>query len=116
MFYENPEGVSVHSGFPNAATDVSLQSIDLNTLLVPNSISTFMMRIDGDEWLTVGIGQGDLILIDRSLHARRNDLVIWWHEDTFAMSPRHTLPNGSQAWGVVTSVIHQFRHQDGRSR
>lgn len=111
-YYENPQGVSVHGGFPNPATDASLQGIDLNRLLVHNSVSTYMMRVAGDDWQTVGIFAGDLIIIDRALGAGPTDLVIWLLNDDFSISPSHTLPEGSQVWGVVTSVIHQYRSRE----
>lgn len=102
-------GVSVHSGFPNPATDTSLQSLDLNRLLVANSASTFMMRIKGNEWTNEGIFAGDIALVDRALAARKNDLVIWWHDDEFAISRLNRTPGNSVIWGVVTAVIHQYR-------
>lgn len=104
-------GVSVHGGFPNPATDASLQGLDLNRLLVNNGASTFMMRIKGSEWEDQGIFAGDIALVDRALTPSKNDLVIWWKEDEFAVSPRHRTPKSSVAWGVVTTVIHQYRPQ-----
>lgn len=109
MYYENPSGVSIHTGFPNPATDASLQGIDLNKLLIQNGTSTFMMHIDGDDWQAVGIFDGDLALIDRAFGPRTTDLVVWIHDDDFAISPHHTLPEGGEVWGVVTAVIHQYR-------
>lgn len=109
MYYENPDGVSVHSGFPNPATDASIQEIDLNKLLIQNSVSTYFMRVAGDEWQTVGIFARDIIIIDRALAARPNDLVVWVLDDEFAVSPRHALPARAAIWGIVTSVVHQYR-------
>lgn len=109
MYYSNPEGVSVHDGFPNPATDSSLQSLDLNALLIRHSLSTYLMRIEGNEWSRLGIFAGDIAIIDRALGAKPNDPVVWIHEDVFAISPKHKLPEGAETWGVVTSVIHQFR-------
>lgn len=114
MYYENPDGVSVHGGFPNPAADASLQGIDLNRLLIKNSTATYFMRVAGNNWRDVGIFHGDVAIVDRALTAARNDLIIWWHNDSFAISPRHTLPKGGQIWGVVTSVIHQYRGRDER--
>ncbi len=109
MHYENSAGVSVHSGFPNPAADASIQEIDLNKLLIQNSVSTYFMRVSGDDWQAVGIFAHDIIIIDRALVPHPNDLVVWIMDDTFAISPRHVLPPGAAAWGVVTSVIHQYR-------
>ncbi len=111
VYYSNPDGVSVHDGFPNPATDTALQSIDLNALLVKHSASTYFMRIAGNEWAQQGIFAGDLALTDRALRARPNDPVVWIKDDQFSISPRHTLPKNVVVWGVVTAVIHQYRNR-----
>ncbi len=109
MYYENPQGVSVHDGFPNAATDSSLQVLDLNTLLVRHRISTYFMRIDGSGWQELGIFAGDILIIDRALKPRPNDLVVWWKGESFAFTHSHAVPEGTPMWGVVTTTIHQYR-------
>lgn len=109
MYYSNPDGVSIHDGFPNPATDTSLQSIDLNSLLIRHNASTYFMRIAGNEWAKLGIFAGDLLIVDRALEPRGNDPAIWIHEDTFVISPKHKIPEGAVVWGAVTSVIHQYR-------
>lgn len=111
-FYENPDGVSVHGGFPNPATDVSLQGIDLNTLLIKNSAATYLMRISGNDWRAQGIFDGDIIIIDRALTPQTNDLVIWWYDGSFAISPKHKVPLDCEIWGIVTSVTHRYRSRE----
>jgi SOS-response transcriptional repressor LexA len=110
----NPEandykGVSVHAGFPNAQDDSRLQALDLNTLLVTHPNSTFHFRIAGRQWQAIGVFDGDLALVDRALDPQANDLVVWWHNDIFAVSHYHRLPKGAAMWGVITVTIHQFR-------
>lgn len=112
MYYENPGGVSVHRGFPNPAIDASIQGLDLNKMLIENGGSTYAMRLAGNEWQATGMFAGDILLIDRAIAPQTNDLVIWWHDDTFAISPKHQLPEGAEAWGVVTTAIHQYRSHD----
>lgn len=109
MYFQQPKGVSVHDGFPNPAADSSLQNIDLNSLLVRNSASTFFMRIAGNNWVRMGIFDQDTAIIDRSLQPKPNDPVVWIKDDEFAISPYHKLSEGAEAWGVVTSVIHRYR-------
>lgn len=109
MYYENPSGVSVHDGFPNPATDAALQGIDLNKLLVKNGVSTYFMRLTGDEWQRLGIFDGDVAVIDRAVAARKADLVVWCEGSDFMISPRHALPIGKEMWGVVTATIHLYR-------
>lgn len=112
MYYENPHGVSVHSGFPNAAADTSVQPLDINKLLIKNRISTYLMRIAGNQWQEVGIFDGDIAVIDRALAPQANDLVIWVHDDAFAISSRRAVTEGREVWGVVTAIIHQYRERE----
>ncbi len=102
------QGVSEHTGFPNAATDRSLATLDLNTLLIKHPVSTFFMRIRGNEWEDRGIFDKDIMLIDRALSPRSIDLVIWWQEDTFMISKLQAVPAQTEIWGVVTTVIHRY--------
>ncbi|HTE58420.1 MAG TPA: S24 family peptidase [Verrucomicrobiae bacterium] len=111
MYYEKPGGVSVHDGFPNPATDASLQGVDLNKMLVRNGASTYFMRILGNDWQDSGIFDADIILIDRALAPRKTDLVVWWYDGSFAVSPHHQLPEGSEVWGVITTAIHPYRNK-----
>jgi len=108
---EQTPGVSVHAGFPNPAGDKSLGGLDLNRLLIQSSASTYLFRLRGDEWESLGIFDGDIAIVDRALDPRKNDLVIWWGEDTgsFAISKSKQVKPGITIWGVVTAVIHQFR-------
>lgn len=109
MYYENPDGVSVHNGFPNPATDTSLQSIDLNSMLIRHSASTFLMRIAGNEWAKQGIYEGDIAIVDRALSARGNDPVVWTRHSELVISPKHKIPEGAEVWGAITAIIHQYR-------
>jgi DNA polymerase V len=112
MHYKNPSGVSVHDGFPNPAADTSLQGIDLNALLIPRSASTYFMRIAGNEWARQGIFAGDLLIVDRAHIPKGNDPTVWIYEDTFAISPKHKIPEGAEVWGSVTAIIHQYRSSE----
>lgn len=109
VYYSNPDGVSVHDGFPNPATDSSLQSIDLNSLLINHTASTFFMRIAGNEWTRQGIFAGDLAIVDRALSPKGNDPAVWIHEESFVISPKHKIPEDAEVWGTITAVIHQYR-------
>ncbi len=103
------DGVSVHAGFPNPALDSSLESLDLNRLLIEHPSATFCMAIEGSQWNDEGIFDGDVAIIDRVLAPKKNDRVVWINQDVFALSMRHQVPEGSEVWGVVTAVIHRFR-------
>ena len=101
--------VSVHSGFPNPASDRNLAEVDLHRLLVKQPTSTFFMRIEGDDWEERSIFANDVVVIDRSLNPRKSDLVIATKDDEFLITPFTKLPAESTLWGTVTAVIHQYR-------
>lgn len=105
------DGVSIHTGFPNPALDKSLDNLDLQQLLIPRPISSFLFRIAGDQWEDVGIFDGDIAIIDRALSAGRQDIVVWWDETAgdFGVSRCKDMPEHSSMWGVVTATIHQLR-------
>lgn len=110
---DNPTlgGVSVHTGFPNPAVDQRLQPLDFNKLLIENSVSTYMFRVRGSDWEATGVFDGDIAVVDRALNAGKNDVVVWWREDEFAISRRGSMPKDAAMWGVITATIHQFRHK-----
>lgn len=103
------DGVSVHAGFPNAGADRNLHSLDLNQLLMPRPISTFMFRIRGEQGITQGLFDGDIALVDRGLRARPHDLVLWHDGQQFNLSHSRRIRAGSTVWGVITAVVHQYR-------
>lgn len=111
MYFQQPKGVSIHKGFPNPAADGSLQALDLNQLLIHNGASTFFMRLSGNEWAEQGIFDGDLVIIDRAMAPKPNDLVVWYEPDKFVVGPRHKVPPDTPVWGLVTSVVHEFRRK-----
>lgn len=111
MRSNNASGVSVHDGFPNPATDSQLGSLDLQALLVPHPVSTYFMRAQGSDWEQLGIFSGDILVIDRSLTAGKNSLVVWTKDGTLTVSWRADMPVQALCWGVVTAAIHQYHRR-----
>lgn len=102
-------GVTEHTGFPNPATDSHIASLDIGRELIKHPASTFFMTIAGNKWEERGIFHGDLIIIDRSLDAKKTDTVIWWEGEAFVISKHSAVLESSPIWGVVTHVIHGLR-------
>lgn len=63
-------------GFPSPADDFMDDAIDLHRLLVRNPAATFLYRADGWSMLGVGISDGDILVVDRSVQPLPGDLVI----------------------------------------
>jgi SOS-response transcriptional repressor LexA len=108
-YVDESVGVSIHAGFPNAADDTRLQTLSLEQLLVAHPHSTYYFRVAGNQWTTSGIFDGDIALVDKAYHPRRNDLVVWWRGAEFAVSTFAHLPEHAEVWGVITTTIHQHR-------
>jgi SOS-response transcriptional repressor LexA len=104
-------GLSVHAGFPNPSNDARSLSLDFNHLLVRHPSGTFVFRVRGTDWRRFGIWDGDLAIVDRLLDPRPTDLVVWHQEGEpgFGISRVKQVPREAQSWGIVTSILHQFR-------
>tara|TARA_Y100001970_G_scaffold236890_1_gene296957 strand:- start:417 stop:809 length:393 start_codon:yes stop_codon:yes gene_type:complete len=117
----------VGAGFPSPATDYVEDDIDLNSHLIKNIPSTFLIRVQGKSMIDAGIHDGDLLVVDRSLNPKNFSTVIANVNEelvvkTFLREKNQSfLTSGSKKitdkinltenpeiviWGVVTYVIH----------
>ena len=117
----------VGAGFPSPATDYVEDDIDLNIHLIKNIPSTFIIRVQGKSMDDVGIHNGDLLVVDRSLDPKNFSIVIANVNEELVVKSflrqnnQNFLTSGSKEsnnkinltenseifiWGVVTYVIH----------
>ena len=117
----------VGAGFPSPATDYVEDDIDLNNHLIKNIPSTFIIRVQGKSMDDVGIHNGDLLVVDRSLDPKNFSIVIANVNEELVVKSflrqnnQNFLTSGSKKlkdkinltenpeiliWGVVTYVIH----------
>ena len=117
----------VGAGFPSPATDYVEDDIDLNAHLIKNMPSTFIIRVQGKSMNKVGIHNGDLLVVDRSLNPKKFSTVIANVSEELVVKTfvkekdKSFLTSGSKElkdkislsenpeiviWGVVTYVIH----------
>ncbi len=66
----------ISAGFPSPADDYIEGRIDLNIELIKNPSATFFGRVNGDSMINAGIGNGDLIVVDKSIEPRENSIVV----------------------------------------
>lgn len=66
----------VAAGFPSPAEDYQDRKLDLNDLLIKRPSSTFFVRVSGPSMTGAGIFDGDLLVVDRSVTATDNKIVI----------------------------------------
>lgn len=69
-------GTNARLGFPSPAEDFEDDQVDLHHLLVRNAAATFLYRAEGWSMLHVGICDGDILVVDRSVTAVDGDIVI----------------------------------------
>ena len=67
---------AVRAGFPSPADDYLDAPIDLSRTLIQNAPATFIMTVAGNSAVDVGIFDGSLITVDRSLVPRDGDAVV----------------------------------------
>ena len=115
------------AGFPSPATDYIEEDVDLNAHLIKNVPATFVIRVQGKSMTDVGIYDGDLLVVDRSLDPKNFSTVIANVHDELVVKNfiksknQNFLSSGSNKiedkiiinedsnvfiWGVVTYVIH----------
>lgn len=74
----------VKAGFPSPATDYVQNRIDLNTLLIRHPATTYLVEVEGDSMIDVGIYPNDILVVDRSLTASHKDIVVALVDEGFA--------------------------------
>lgn len=67
---------NVPAGFPSPANDEIEQHLDLNEYLIPHPAATYFVRAKGHSMQGIGIDDGDLLVVDRSLDPYDGAIVI----------------------------------------
>src|SRR5471032_3055035 len=71
-----PAARRTSSAFGSPGTDSTVKRIDLNDALIKHPDATFVMRAAGDAMQGAGIGDGDVLLVDRAVTATHGAIVI----------------------------------------
>lgn len=118
---------SVSAGFPSPATDYMENKLDLNEYLIKHPAATFIVKAKGPSMTDAGILSGDLLIVDRSIDPKSNDIVIASifgdltvkklkkkEKSIFLLSANSDYPSIEVKeemecfiWGVVTYIIHE---------
>ena len=120
----------VAAGFPSPAQDYVDKTLDMNEHLIKNEAATFVVRVASLSMRDAGIEIDDELIVDRSIEAKHEDIVIALIDNEFtvkrlmiegddnrwlkAENPEYSdihLQDGQEMviWGVVTFVIKPFR-------
>ena len=114
-------------GFPSPADDYADKRLDVTDLLIAHPEATYFMRTSGEAMIGAGIQDRDLVVIDRSLPASDQSIIIakvgtelllrrlrmkdgrtWLVPANLAyQSIEVTGRTDFEVWGVVTWVLHK---------
>ncbi len=83
----------IQAGFPSPAEDHMEQRLDLNSLVIENPSATFFVRVAGESMKDVGIDDGDVLVVDRSIEKWENRIVVAVIDSEFTIK-RFTKKNG----------------------
>ena len=117
----------ISAGFPSPATDYMENKLDLNEYLIKHPAATFIVKTSGSSMINADIYSGDLLIVDRSLTPRNNNIVIASifgdltvkkikkkDKSFFLVSANEDYPSIEVKeemecfiWGVVTYIIHE---------
>lgn len=122
---------TVAAGFPSPAMGELNGTLDLNDLCIRHPAATYFIRARGESMIGAGIGDGDILVVDRSLTARHGDIIIAAVSGEFTVkrldmrpdSPIRLLPENpayspitltpelnAEFFGVVTHCLKSMRN------
>jgi len=119
----------VAAGFPSPAQDYVDKTLDMNEHLIKNEAATFIVKVASLSMRDAGIDIDDELIVDRSIEAKHEDIVIALIDNEFtvkrlmiegdnrwlkAENPEYSdihLKDGQEMviWGVVTYVLKPFK-------
>lgn len=120
---------SISAGFPSPAEDFIDKKLDLNEYLIKNPLTTFFVKVSGNSMINAGIYDGDILIVDKSIDASNNKIIIGVINGEFTVkriskknNKLFLLPANDnydpievteqmdfKIWGVVVHSIHKLK-------
>ena len=125
-----------YGSFESPALDFPEDTIDLLKLLIKDKETTFFARVTGDSLNGLGVFDGDILIVQKGLFPRENDIVVVFYQGEFyvkrykpkykenslkieSIKLKSENPNYSdmdinedtdfELWGVATWNLHKLR-------
>ena len=89
-------GSEVRAGFPSPAEDYVERPLDFNDLLIVNPAATFAVRVAGDSMSGDGILPGDIAVVDRSVEAADDRVILALVDGEFTL--KRYRRRGKRVW------------------
>ena len=94
------------TGFSSPATHYTEPRIDLNDVLINNPSATFYVRVIDNSFSDFDILEKDVLIIDKSLSPKNNQLAVIAKDGAFQIIRIDTNSKEEvQLWGVITYII-----------
>jgi len=113
------------TGFASPAQGYEEQGIDLNRLLIHTPPATYFCRLETDSMEALGLPQGSLLIVDRSINPIPNSFVMIRHEGEFlcrqlrkqkgktvftnGITTIYPTPDDTEIIGVITTSIQTYK-------
>ena len=117
----------ISAGFPSPADGYLDMDLNLHDYLVQHPSATFCVKAIGDSMVDAGIKSSDVMVIDRALTPKNNDIILAVVNGEFTVkrikkndNELYLMPANEnyrpmkitedmdfQVWGVVTFIIHK---------
>lgn len=68
--------MKVQAGFPSQVEETVFNRLDLNKHLIKNPSATFFVEVSGETMINAGIKAGNILVVDKMLIPRNNNIVI----------------------------------------
>ena len=125
-----------YGSFESPALDFPEDTIDLLKLLIKDKETTFFAKVTGDSMNGIGVFDGDILIVQKGLFPRENDIVVVFYQGEFyvkrykpkykenslkieSIKLKSENPNYSdmdinedtdfELWGVATWNLHKLR-------
>ncbi len=95
-FTDTPLLGLVKAGFPAEADTLVETTINLDNFLIQKKDATFVLEVDGDSMIEAHIADGDMVVAERTSHARDGEIVIAEVDGEFTMKYFRT--EGGKVW------------------
>lgn len=75
----------IKAGFPSPAEAYEVDSLDFNKDMIPHPDTTFYAHVSGDSMTEAGIDDGDIVVVDRSVEAKKGDIILAFYNHEYTM-------------------------------
>lgn len=76
---------AIQAGFPSPAEEELRDTLNLDEFLIRRPEATYMLTVSGDSMIEAGIHPGDLVLVEKGVTPKPNDIVVAQVDDEWTI-------------------------------